>query len=58
MLAVGYTADDARGSGGAWIVKNSWGPDWGDNGYIYMQRNLPGTNAGICGITTLVSSVH
>ncbi len=28
MLAVGY--DDALG---CWIVKNSWGPDLGDNGY-------------------------
>ena len=55
VLAVGYTADGGAGSGGAWIVKNSWGPDWGDNGYIYMQRNLQGTNSGICGITTLVS---
>jgi len=37
-------------SGGYWIVRNSWGADWGENGYIYLQY---GHNT--CGITSRVT---
>lgn len=46
VLAVGYTQD-------YWIVKNSWGPDWGDNGYIKIAYREKGS--GICGINLLPS---
>ncbi|KAD6118875.1 hypothetical protein E3N88_10146 [Mikania micrantha] len=31
-----------------WIVKNSWGPAWGDKGYINIQRGA--RKEGLCGI--------
>jgi C1A family cysteine protease len=42
VLIVGWD-DDMCGGQGAWIVKNSWGTDWGDDGYFYMPY-------GSCGI--------
>jgi cathepsin L len=37
--------------GGYWIVRNSWGADWGENGFIYLQY---GQNT--CGITSEVTA--
>jgi len=34
-----------------WIVKNSWGEDWGEQGYLKIRRNT-----GECGLNTFVSS--
>lgn len=31
-----------------WTVKNSWGPEWGDKGYINIQRGVK--KEGLCGI--------
>ncbi|XP_058775525.1 P34 probable thiol protease-like [Vicia villosa] len=46
MVIVGYDSVD---SDEYWIVKNSWGTRWGDNGYMYIKRNT-GKKYGVCAI--------
>jgi len=48
VLVVGYGTD---GSNDYWKVKNSWGKNWGEHGYIRLCRNCNANNgAGQCGI--------
>ena len=39
-----------------WIVRNSWGPDWGESGYVRVQ-NTGRNDTGMCGINSNPSYV-
>ncbi|KAI0495917.1 hypothetical protein KFK09_022224 [Dendrobium nobile] len=47
VAVVGYGTDSEGTS--FWLVKNSWGTSWGEQGYIRMQRNVTDAQ-GLCGI--------
>ena len=36
-----------------WLVRNSWGTSWGDNGYLKILRSESTNDVGICGIASV-----
>ncbi|KAJ4960953.1 hypothetical protein NE237_020863 [Protea cynaroides] len=50
VVGYGTTLDGSK----YWIVKNSWGPEWGEQGYIRMHRGTFDIG-GLCGIAMQAS---
>lgn len=45
VLAVGYGVEDDIPY---WIVKNSWGPEWGDKGFFKILRGKNMCGVAVC----------
>lgn len=56
VLVVGYNIDPEAGTeaGAYWIIRNSWGPNWGMGGYMHIAISQ---GIGTCGMHTLPAIV-
>jgi C1A family cysteine protease len=46
LVLVGW--DDTQGEDGVWIARNSWGTDWGEDGYMRIEYGCSGIGAMAC----------
>ncbi len=46
ILLVGW--DDSLGTNGAWLLRNSWGSNWGDGGYMWIGYGTSSVGYAAC----------
>lgn len=46
VVLVGW--DDTQGDAGVWIMRNSWGSNWGEDGYMRMPYGCASIGYGAC----------
>nr|KYP42169.1 Vignain [Cajanus cajan] len=44
--SIGYGEDT---DGKYWLLRNSWGSQWGEGGYMKLKRDT-GSRQGLCGV--------
>lgn len=50
VVVVGYGEENGKKY---WLVRNSWGANWGDSGYVKIARSDSQNDKGICGIASV-----
>jgi len=49
VVVVGSGTDAATNTA-YWLVRNSWGSSWGENGYFRLAQETSSSGAGVCGV--------